>query len=186
MSESDEMLVSRAKTGDAVAFETLLRRHFRIAFLVAMAQLGEHSDAEDACQDAFVKCWERITDCRDGNQFAAWMVRIVRNTAHNHREYLARRSGPSVDNRHAATGPSPQRRVEQRELRDRLWSALSQLSERQREVVLMHDLDGWSHGDIATRLSISELMSRRLLSDARKVLRSLLTDSINTSEGKHG
>jgi RNA polymerase sigma-70 factor (ECF subfamily) len=182
MSESDETLVSRAKSGDNSAFETLLRRHFRAAFLVAMAQLGERSDAEDACQDAFVRCWERIGDCREGDRFAQWMVRVVRNTAHNHREYLDRRSGPALHENHIADQTSPHGHTERRELRDQLWRALIQLGERQREVVLMHDLEGWPHADIADRLAISEAMSRRLLSDARKILRSLLRDTMNSSQ----
>jgi RNA polymerase sigma-70 factor (ECF subfamily) len=55
-----------------------------------------------------------------------------------------------------------------------LRRALGELSLVQREVVLLHDLEGWRHAEIADRLELSETMSRRHLSDARKRLRSLL------------
>jgi RNA polymerase sigma-70 factor (ECF subfamily) len=57
-----------------------------------------------------------------------------------------------------------------------LWRALEQLSPVQRDVVLLHDLEGWRHAEIADRLELSEGMSRRHLSDARKRLRALLGD----------
>ena len=66
--------------------------------------------------------------------------------------------------------------VERRELRYRLLAALSQLSIVQREVVLLHDLDGLRHAEIAVRLELTILMSRRHLSDARKALRDILGD----------
>ena len=167
--------MGRAKLGDAAAFEMLLRRHFRGAYLVAMAQLGEPSDAEDACQDAFVKCWERIRDCREPARFASWLLRIVRNVAHNHREYLEVRTGSSLDFGDTAAAPStPETDLERRELGRTLWRALSQLQPMQREVVLLHDLEGWRHADVARMLEISETMSRRHVSDARKILRGLL------------
>jgi RNA polymerase sigma-70 factor (ECF subfamily) len=66
--------------------------------------------------------------------------------------------------------------VQQRELRARLLNALGQLSLQQREVVLLHDLEGLRHAEIAAQLEMSLLMSRRHLSDARKRLRDILGD----------
>ena len=67
MSEPDAELVARIQVGDTAAFELLMRRHFRMAFLIAFAQLGNRADAEDVCQDAFVRCWERVGECRDAS-----------------------------------------------------------------------------------------------------------------------
>jgi RNA polymerase sigma-70 factor, ECF subfamily len=174
MNDGDAVLLARSRSGDSAAFETLLRRYVRPAFLVAMAQLGEPSDAEDACQDAFVRCWERLDECRDGDRFAAWLLRIVRNTAHNYREYLDVRSGRPVQDISVPDPSSADAFAERRELRAILWDALRHLGERQREVVLLHDLHGWRHAEIAEKLEISEVMSRRDLSDARRILRGLL------------
>ena len=175
MAESDARLVARAREGDAGALEALLRRHFRAAYVVALALTGEPADAEDVCQEAFVRCWERLGDCRDPERFVAWLMRIVRNTAHNYRDYLAvRRAEPLSDALRAGRDASPALAAGRAELADRLRSALAELAEEQREVVLLHDLEGWPHRDIAAALGISELMSRRHLSDARRTLRTIL------------
>ena len=167
--------MGRARRGDTGAFETLLRRHFRAAFLVAMAQLGERAEAEDACQESFVRAWEHLKECRDGARFGAWLVSIARNAAHNRREYLrVRRVEPLDDDLSGSGAISAQAGLERRELAGALRAALAQLTPVQREVVLLHDLDDWRHRQIAEVLEISEEMSRRHVSDARKRLRQLL------------
>jgi RNA polymerase sigma factor (sigma-70 family) len=175
LTESDASLVGRARRGDADAFEVLLRRHFRAGYLVAIAQLGERAEAEDACQDAFVKAWEHLEECRDAGRFGAWLLRIVRNTAHNRRDYLrVRRTEPlDAEAPNQATG-STEAELVRRELGRELRAALAGLRPIQREVVLLHDLDDWRHAQIGALLEISEEMSRRHLSDARKQLRVLL------------
>ena len=84
MDVSDATLVERTRRGDAAAFDTLVRRHLRAAYAVALARVGEPADAEDVCQDAFITALRRIDDCRQPDRFAAWLLRIVRNRAHDH------------------------------------------------------------------------------------------------------
>jgi RNA polymerase sigma-70 factor (ECF subfamily) len=60
LTESDAALVARVRGGDGAAFDTLVRRHLRAAYAVALAQLGEEADAQDAVQDAFVTALKRI------------------------------------------------------------------------------------------------------------------------------
>jgi RNA polymerase sigma-70 factor (ECF subfamily) len=177
MTESDASLVGRVRLGDAAAMDTLLRRYFRASYLVALGRLGNRFDAEDACQDAFIRCVERLDDCREPDKFGAWLLRIVRNTAHNRRDYLRVRSAEPIAAHFQIH--SPMRTddvVQQNELRETLMRALTKLSETQRDVVLLHDLEGWRHAEIAAHLDLSEGMSRRHLSDARKELRELLGD----------
>jgi RNA polymerase sigma factor (sigma-70 family) len=175
MADSDAELVARIRMGDTAAFEVLMRRHWRMAFLVAFAQLGDRADAEDVCQDAFLRCWERIDDCRNAARVSAWIARIVRNTAHNRREFLHVRRTEALDDAHHVAQRADNA-AERDDLRRRLESALRTLTHVQREVVLLHDLEGWKHDDIAERIGISTLMSRRHLSDARKRLRVQLAD----------
>ncbi|MCH7729611.1 MAG: sigma-70 family RNA polymerase sigma factor, partial [Planctomycetes bacterium] len=75
----DATYVARARRGDASAFEALVRRHYRVAYAVALALLSNNMDAEDVCQDAFLKALERLDDCREPDKFASWLLRIVRN-----------------------------------------------------------------------------------------------------------
>jgi RNA polymerase sigma-70 factor (ECF subfamily) len=169
-----EDLVLRALRGEARAFEELVRRHLRPAYSVALAVLGSPADAEDVSQDAFAAAFERLDSCREPAKFAAWLLQIVRNRARN--AAYARR----VRGEHAKS-PAEAERVqapaaERAGLRSRLLKALSALSPQQREVVLLHDLDGWTHGEIAAALGLSEVMSRQHLFVARKQLRGELGD----------
>ena len=177
MEESDAALVARVRLGDAAAFEVLMRRHFRLAYLVALARVNNTADAEDICQDAFVSAWQHIHDCREPARFASWLTRIVRNTAHNRGDYLRVRATEGIEMAAAVpAGDVSDDAVMRAELRATLLAALAQLSPVQREVVLMYDLEGWSHAEIGGRLEMSEGMSRRHLSDARKRLRTMLGD----------
>src|SRR5207248_1211233 len=151
MAETDGSLVARVRLGDAAVFETLLRRHFRTAYLIALARVNNAADAEDVCQEAFVKAWRHIDDCRQPDRFAPWLSQIVRNAAHNRRDYLQVRATEDVEAAaHVASPGRTDARVLQGELRERLQSALSELGDVQREIVLLHDLEGWRHAEIAT------------------------------------
>lgn len=177
MTDTDTTLVARARVGDAAAAEALLRRYFRASYLVALARMGNREDAEDVCQDAFVQCLQRLDDCREPDKFGAWLIRIVRNTAHNRGDYLrVRQAEPLALHLELPSQVRTDAGAQQRELRETLQAALSHLSDVQREVVLMHDLEGWQHAEIASKLDLSEGMSRRHLSDARKKLRDVLGD----------
>lgn len=173
-SETDAQLVLRARAGDEQAFETLVRRHLRSAFAAALPLVSNEADAEDVCQDAFIRALERLDDCRDPARFRAWFLTIVRNRAHNVRKYLRRREAEPIDNVAAVGSRNPMRDMELSELSYRLRAALDQLTERQRQVVLLHDYEGWQHAEIGKRLGMTAGASRFSLHAARKKLRSLL------------
>lgn len=179
VAESDSRLVARARAGDAQAFEDLVRRHLRSAHAVALGVLGNPADAEDVCQDAFLTALEKLDECRDPKRFAAWLMRIVRNRALNAQESRALRQGEPLEEDVAETGADAGRRAEQSELRGRLLAALASLPLGQREVVLLHDLEGWKHREIAGLLDTSEGAVRVRLLQARRRLRAEL-------EGKEG
>lgn len=175
VAQTDSRLVARTLAGDAGAFEELVRRHLRSANAVALGVLGNPADAEDVCQEAFLTALERLEECRDPERFAAWLLRIVRNRALNSRESRALRQGEPLESvAEAAGGGNPERDVEKSELRERLLAALSGLTPAQREVVLLHDLEGWKHREIADLLGISEEASRVRLLQARRKLRTRL------------
>ena len=185
MSQSDEELVALILGNDTAAFDVLMRRYFRMAFLTAFSQLGNREDAEDVCQDAFVRCWERMRDCREPSRVKHWIMTIVRNTAHNRRDYLRLRAAERLESgAPIAATDRPDRNAVVNDLRTRLTAALLSLGPVQREIVVLHDYEGWKHADIAAHLAISELMSRRHLSDARKRLRERLGD-LSTLEPDH-
>ena len=177
MTESDAALVARARGGDGGAFETLVRRHLRSAYAVALAQLGEEADAQDAVQDAFVTALQRIEECRKPDQFGGWLLSIVRNRARDSRRYRTLRDALPLDAAHeAADRADPSHDAENAQLRRDLLGAMDTLTEVQREVVLLYDVQGWSHKEIGARLGISDGSARVHLFNARRVLRERLTD----------
>lgn len=173
---SDVELVAAVRRGDADAADRLVRRHFRAAYAVALARLRHPADAEDVCQDAFVRALERIDDCRDPSRFVHWLLRIVRNRAHNLGDWKRVRHGPSLDDVVLPGTGDACGDAERRELRERLRSALADLPEVQREVVLLKDMEGWGHAAIAAALGISEVMSRQHLFVARRALRARMAE----------
>jgi len=171
---TDAQLVAGACGGDATAFDALVRRHYRAAFSVALAHTAHYADAEDVCHDAFVRAAERLEDCRQPDRFAQWLCAIVRNRAHNVVARARVRRARPLDHDTAASVANPARDAERSELRARLVRALASLTPVQREVVLLHDLHGWSHEEIARVIGTSSGMSRQHLFKARKRLRDAL------------
>lgn len=174
----DADLVALALRGDADAYDALVRRHYRAAFLLALGVLANRHDAEDVCQDAFVKALERLEDCREPGRFVQWFLTIVRNRALSFHSYRKIRETSELLPEIAEARESPEADATRAELGARLERALSALSETQRQVVLMHDLEGWSHKEIAETLEMSEVRSRQHLFVARKLLRELLGQSL--------
>lgn len=172
---TDGKLVILARSGDTGAFAILVQRYRRAAYSVAYAVTGRHEDAEDGAQEGFIVALQRLDECRKPERFAGWFLTIVRNRARNlvRRERL-REGDPLPFTLESRVG-GPERRLEEVELRSRLKKALGELTEVQREVVLLHDLEGWKHREIAERLDMPAGTVRSHLHYARKRLRELLS-----------
>ena len=127
-------------------------------------------DAEDVCQDAFVRALEKIDHCRRPERFVFWLLRIVRNRAHNARDYRRVRAGPPLDTVDAAAPEDSSRGAARSELRSALEAVLATLTPVQREVMLLKHLEGWDHRTIARSMGISEGMSRQHAFTARRAL----------------
>ena len=173
---TDAELVEQARRGSARAFELLVRRHVDAALGVASRLVDDDSDAEDVVQDGFIKALERLEDCREPDRFRAWLLTIVRNHAHNLRKRERLRRGEALNGVHRSGAPSPLLEAERTETMERITAALDELTELQRQVVELHDFQGWKHAEIGEKLGISSGASRFNLHAARKKLRGLLPD----------
>ena len=169
---SDGDLVRRVREGDSRAFGALVGRYMRAAYAVSRSVTGGHQDAEDAVQEAFIVALEQLEECRSPDRFAGWFLTIVRNRSRNlvRRETL--RDTDRVPEGAPATGRTPEQVREHTELEERLQSALQKLPQISREIVLLHDLEGWKHREIAERLGLPEGTVRSHLHFARKALKS--------------
>jgi RNA polymerase sigma-70 factor (ECF subfamily) len=174
-------LVRLAKQGQADAFTTLVCAYLRAAYAVALSVVGRPADAEDVAQEAFLKAFEHIDTCREPERFVGWLLQIARNQARNllDRRRLSDIAGEGAKVIELVRMPSAA--AGQREA---LLTALATLDERSRELVLLHDLEGWTHPEIAATLDLSEELSRQILFRARRALRAKLGDAVPL-EGSH-
>jgi len=171
---TDAQLLEGARLGDAAAFDALVRRYIRPAYAMALSVVGDHSDAEDICQDVFVRVIERLDECRNPDRFAGWFFAIVRSTVQNYSRRERVRHAEPLDDAVPENREDPARAAERAELRARMGAALAQLSQPECDVVLLHDLEGWTHRAIGHALGISEVHSRQHLFVARRKLRERL------------
>jgi RNA polymerase sigma-70 factor (ECF subfamily) len=172
---SDADLVARAQSGDTGAFESLVKRHIRAAHAVAFAVLAEKADADDAVQDGFLSALQHLDSCAPAEKFRAWLLTIVRNRAFDLKRRGRVRAVEILEEGTAqAHEPSPLEMAERSELNARLSAAIGTLTDTQREVLMMHDVQGWKHADIAHLLGLAESTVRVHLLHARRKLRTLL------------
>jgi RNA polymerase sigma-70 factor, ECF subfamily len=165
--------VRAAQRGDAAAFEGLVRLHQRRAYAVARAILYSHEDAEDAVQDAFLHAYRALDRFRPEQPFGAWLHRIVANAALDIGRRRRIREADVLPEALAVPFRDPG--VDD-ELRQRLTDGLDRLAARQRQVVVLHDVEGFTHGEISGMLGIPEGTARSDLHHARSALRQALGD----------
>lgn len=167
-------LVEAVRRGDAAAFDMLVRRYLRRAYAVAYRLLEQQEDAEDLVQEAFMTVLEKIETFQPGRPFGPWFFRILTNRGHNLRARRARRATLPLPAEAEATSPSPADDAARAELRAWLDDALARLPERQRLIVQLFEVDGFSGAEIAEMLDMPPATVRWNLHQARKKLRTAL------------
>jgi len=177
IAEQDEAdLVARAAAGDRDAFGALVERYAGVARRVARAVLGNPEDADDAAQDAMLSALLKLDQYDRRRPFGPWLLRIVANAATDRRRRRTVRRAEPLDPGFVAGGPRPDTTAERRALAQRLREALAELPERRRMAVVLFDVEGYSHGEIAEILGIPEGTVRSEVFHARRRLRALLVD----------
>jgi RNA polymerase sigma-70 factor (ECF subfamily) len=174
---TDDVLVRRSLEGDERAFGELVRRYQRSAYAVALSVTGRHEDAEDAAQESFMVALARLEECRNPDRFGGWLMTIVRNRSRNLVRRESLRHADPIPESASGGAPTPDRATERVELREHLREAIATLPEVQQDIVLLHDLEGWKHREIAERLGIPSGTVRSHLHFARKALRAALNVS---------
>ncbi|KFN50945.1 RNA polymerase sigma factor [Arenimonas composti] len=175
--EEDHALVRAAGAGDVRAFEALYRRHHRRIYSVLRRLCGGHdARAEDLLQDAFVRAWQALPGFRFESAFSTWLHRLAVNTALM--ELRSRRGGEDLETDDSAlethaTADGAQRTA----LGMDLERAVATLPPRARAVLVLHDIEGWKHEEIATSLGMAVGSSKAQLHRARGLLRSRLGEA---------
>jgi RNA polymerase sigma-70 factor (ECF subfamily) len=169
----ERSLIIAAQGGDNEAFGQLVRIYQRRAYAVARAIVVTHEDAEDAVQEGFLHAYRALDRFRPEQAFGAWLHRIVANAALD----IGRRRRVRDADELTDTVASPFRDpAESDELRRRLYDGLQLLTDRQRTVIVLHDIEGFRHAEIGEILGIPEGTARSDLHHARHMLRRELGD----------
>ncbi|MBC7790925.1 MAG: sigma-70 family RNA polymerase sigma factor [Anaerolineae bacterium] len=171
--EGERSLVLKAQRGSREAFAELVRRHQVRAFAIARAVTLTREDAEDAVQEGFLHAYKALARFNPEQPFGAWIGRIVANAA---LDIGRRRKVRDTDQLHESVAAPFRDPGESDELRRRLRTGLAALPARQRAVIVMHDVEGFTHGEIGEMLGMPEGTARSDLHHARAALRRMLGD----------
>ena len=171
--QREQAFVIAAQRGDAEAFASLVRLHQRRAYAVARAIVLTHEDAEDAVQEGFLHAYRALHRFLPDQAFGAWLNRIVANAALDITRRRKVREADSLADTIASPFADP---AESDELRRKLTRALATLGERQRAVLVLHDVEGFKHAEIGRMLGIPEGTARSDLHHARSRMRQALSE----------
>lgn len=172
--EDEGAIVSRARAGDREAFGELVDRYQVAVRRVTRAVLHDADEADDAAQDAFLAVLVKLEQYDPRRPFRPWLMRIAANVAIDRKRRRQIRQGPPLAPEAPSHEPSPQRQAERSALRERLEMALRQLPERYRVALVLYDVEGYSHPEIAEILRLPVGTVRSAVFHARRTLRPLL------------
>jgi RNA polymerase sigma-70 factor (ECF subfamily) len=188
--------LDRARGGDREAFGRLVRRHHRRVYAAALHILGNHSDADDATQETFVRAFRGLRSFDGRADFFTWLYRITINTALNalrggkRGEALASRSGAEaahVGGRPESLGQAggdPAQRTQQNAEVQRVLLAITELSPSLRVTLILATVEELPHKQIAEILEIPEGTVAWRVNEARRLLRQRLQTTPLTAARK--
>ena len=167
----DAALVRRAAAADIAAFEQLYRRHHARMHGVIARLVGQAgARAEDLVQEAFVRAWQALPAFRFESAVSTWLHRLAVNTALM--ELRSRRGRPGMDDDEDALDSLPTADTAGNAMLGRdLERAVASLPPRARAVLVLHDVEGWKHEEIAAELGMAVGSSKAQLHRARHLLR---------------
>lgn len=179
--QDDSQWVELAKTGDTVAFDKLVELYHSRIYTLTYQMTSNREDAEDLTQEIFVKAFEALPRFKGRSSFYTWLYRIGINKTINYRKKRNRHRPLSLDAMEQevkqderyhdlSSKGSPLRNLSLSELQLKLNEAMQGLSEKHRTVVVMHDMQGIPHDEIAKVVGVSVGTVRSRLFYARRQL----------------
>ena len=179
-------LIERARRGEVVAYEELVRRYEGVAVRTAHV-VAPGADADDAAQEAFVKAWIALPRFRPGAPFRPWLLRIVANEARNRRRSAGRRGGLALraadDRPSDDAAPSPEAAVLRAEDRAALLAAVNRLRDDDREIIAARFFLDLSEAEAAETVGIPRGTVKSRLSRALTRLRAELITGEERRDG---
>jgi RNA polymerase sigma factor (sigma-70 family) len=170
--DEDAALVESAREGDRAAFEELYRRHRNRIYALMWRLCGGHAAlAEDMLQEAFIRAWTKLGSFRGESRFGTWLHRLSANVALSDRRSQKRRMSRET----SLEEPLERVAIGARDVyagqRIDLEEAISKLPERARTVLILYDIEGYTHAEIAGIAGMAVGSSKAQLHRARKLVR---------------
>ncbi|MGA3266784.1 MAG: sigma-70 family RNA polymerase sigma factor [Verrucomicrobiota bacterium] len=183
----EEALVRRARHGDLESYDELVRRYQERIYATIYHMTSNHEDANDLAQESFIKAFEALKSFKGGSSFYTWLYRIAVNKTINFLKQRKNRIHLSLNDLDFNTehdpdlvalisDKTPRREASLTELQEKLNAALLKLSEAHRLVVILHDVQGLSHEEIAKIMDCNIGTVRSRLFYARQQLQGYLAD----------
>lgn len=182
-------LVARARTGDQEAFERLVLDNQNRVYSLAVRMVGDREEAADLAQEAFLKAWQGLRTFQGESSFSTWVYRLATNVCIDHLRRRQRRreveNPVSLDDEDsgwaepADISQDPHRQLEAAERSRALERGLQQLSEPQRQILVMRELSGLSYQEIGAALELDLGTVKSRLARSRLALRKILLEDGN-------
>lgn len=171
--------IALASSGDRRAFERLYRAHVDRVYSICVRMTSDRTRAEELTQDVFVRAWEKLGQFRGESAFGTWLHRLSVNVVLNERKTEQRRRG-KVDNVEDLDAVAPAGALESREswtpgMAVDLEAAIGTLPPGARRVFVLHDIEGYTHEEIARMLGVTSGGTKAQLHRARLLLREALS-----------
>ncbi|HXF09732.1 MAG TPA: sigma-70 family RNA polymerase sigma factor [Desulfuromonadaceae bacterium] len=184
-------LVARARRGDLSAYDELIKRYQERIYATIYHMTSNHEDANDLAQESFLKAYQALKSFKGGSSFYTWLYRIAVNKTINFLKQRKNRQHMSLNDldfqaEHdpdlvaLVSDKTPRRDAGLSELQEKLNAALLKLSEPHRLVVILHDVQGLSHEEIAKVMDCNIGTVRSRLFYARQQLQAYLMDYLKT------
>jgi RNA polymerase sigma-70 factor (ECF subfamily) len=181
ISTNEAVLLRHAMAGDQSALEMLFARNNRALYQTALRLLGNPEDAEDALQEGMLAAYRNLRHFEGRSQFSTWLTRIVINAALMRRRSAKARPAVSLDDtpredelpaseRFADDGPDPEQVFASTELREIISENLEELSPLLRTAFVLREVQGYSTGEAAKKLGVTENTLKARLWRARHQL----------------
>lgn len=183
--DEERSWVERARSGDTAAFERLYRAHAgRIHALVWRLGGNDAALAEDLVQEAFIRAWDKLELFEGKSAFGTWLHRLAANVALSDRRIRVRRVARERPMDDAVERTAVGERDLHVGLRTDLEQAIAGLPERARTVLVLFDIEGYRHEEIARMTGMAVGSSKAQLHRARKLVRAALDDGTTTGQGR--
>lgn len=171
-------IISSIKQGDQQAFKKLVEHYQQYAFSLSFRILANEEDAKDVVQDSFIKIWKKIKEFDVELNFKTWMYKIVTHTAidkmRQRSRFRAQDISDSAESIQNSFYTNLEKQLDNKEAAELITVIGDGLSEKQRLVFIMRDIEGMESGEVQSILDMPETAVKSNLYHARKAIREKL------------